>query len=116
MEQRPFRCGSEVCPSDPHPTYREPATWIPFFLTGLLLLSAGIFWTHTGKLLYEQLRNRNVITDQSSMTGARIIEPSLSTIFTPEVLHWREDIMRWSQEYNLDPNPVSYTHLTLPTN
>ena len=31
----------------------------------------------------------------------------LSGIFTPEVLFWRDDILRWSAEYSVDPNIVA---------
>jgi soluble lytic murein transglycosylase-like protein len=32
---------------------------------------------------------------------------SISPIFTAEVQYWADDITRWSQEYNLDPNLVA---------
>lgn len=107
MEQHYSRCEAETHPSASHLTLREPAAWIPFFLSGLLLLSAALFWTHTGKLLVEQLRTRSRTAGQNTLSEAATVEASLSAVFTPEVLYWSDDIMRWSQEYNLDPNLIA---------
>ncbi len=41
------------------------------------------------------------------------VEPALalpttvSALFTPEVRHWSDDIVRWSKDYQLDPNLVA---------
>lgn len=34
-------------------------------------------------------------------------EPELSGVFTPEVQHWKTDILRWAKDYQLDPNLVA---------
>lgn len=34
-------------------------------------------------------------------------EPTLSPVFTPSVQYWREDILRWSLQYDVDPNLVA---------
>jgi len=36
-----------------------------------------------------------------------IVQPTLSPIFTPSVLYWEDNILRWSSEWNLDPNLIA---------
>ncbi len=33
--------------------------------------------------------------------------PALAPVFTPEVRYWAGDILRWSQEFDLDPNLIA---------
>lgn len=34
-------------------------------------------------------------------------EEGISNIFTGEVVHWEQDILRWASEYGLDPNIIA---------
>ncbi len=36
-----------------------------------------------------------------------VVTPTLSPIFTPSVQYWKDDILEWAAEYNLDPNLVA---------
>lgn len=37
----------------------------------------------------------------------KLTESTISPFFSPQVLYWRDDILRWAQEYNLDPNLIA---------
>src|SRR5688572_11990822 len=47
---------------------------------------------------------------QPQQGQAPVVDPApaaagtLSTVFTPEVLHWQDKIVAWSAAFNLDPN------------
>lgn len=43
-------------------------------------------------------------TNQSTRTAG---ESALSRLFTPEVLYWEADILRWAADWELDPNLVA---------
>lgn len=45
--------------------------------------------------------NEEIIAASSSSAGA------ISPLFTPEVQYWSEDILRWANEHNVDPNAVA---------
>jgi hypothetical protein len=34
-------------------------------------------------------------------------EPSLSPVFMPSVQYWKDDLLRWGQEYGVDPNMIA---------
>jgi len=36
-----------------------------------------------------------------------LIQPGISSLFTPEVQYWSEEIVAWSEKYQLDPNLVA---------
>jgi hypothetical protein len=36
-----------------------------------------------------------------------VAEPSLSPVFMPSVQYWKEDLLRWGQEYSVDPNLIA---------
>ncbi|GAB4480613.1 MAG: hypothetical protein Kow00124_27530 [Anaerolineae bacterium] len=36
-----------------------------------------------------------------------VVTPALSSIFTPSVQYWKDDILEWAAEYDLDPNLVA---------
>lgn len=36
-----------------------------------------------------------------------LTESNLSPVFTAQVLYWEDDILRWADEYNLDPNLIA---------
>jgi hypothetical protein len=40
-------------------------------------------------------------------SGRDLPAPQLSPIFTPTVSHWERDILRWSEEYGVDPNLIA---------
>jgi soluble lytic murein transglycosylase-like protein len=43
----------------------------------------------------------------SAYVDERRIETTLAPLFTVEVAHWHDDIVRWAAEYGLDPNLVA---------
>ncbi len=45
----------------------------------------------------------------SSPAAQPITDPDapLASFFTPEVLHWRSEIMRWAQTYGVNPNVIA---------
>ncbi len=52
----------------------------------------------------------NIIDHYSNLGGyvdERRVEGSIAPLFTAEVDHWEDDIVRWSQLYGLDPNLVA---------
>lgn len=54
----------------------------------------------SGVIVYEAVSNDEA--NSSVLTAG-----GLSSMFTPEVHFWREDILRWSAEYAVDPNIVA---------
>jgi hypothetical protein len=40
-------------------------------------------------------------------SGRDLPAPHLSPIFMPSVKHWERDILRWSEEYGVDPNLIA---------
>lgn len=40
-------------------------------------------------------------------SGRDLPAPHLSPVFTPTVQHWERDILRWSEEYGVDPNLIA---------
>jgi len=83
------------------------AAWIPAVLVLLLAASAFSFWKHVGVPLLNRMSA--VSASASTPSEAKSLAPAveLSEIFTPEVLYWRSDILRWSDEYGLDPNLIA---------
>lgn len=50
----------------------------------------------------------NVESSQPQITPAEKADTTrLAPLFTREVLHWEEKIIKWSERYNLDPNLVA---------
>ncbi len=40
----------------------------------------------------------------STWLGLRPAEPTIAPLFTPQVQHWEDDILRWSVAYDVEPN------------
>lgn len=80
---------------------------VPFFL--LLALSA-IFLIATGETTqpWDLPVPRNELPDQNAKRGESPENlPGISPIFTPQVRYWEADILRWANEWDLDPNLVA---------
>ncbi|MBV6397130.1 MAG: hypothetical protein HFACDABA_02735 [Anaerolineales bacterium] len=45
-----------------------------------------------------------VRADAYTFSAAQTAHPGLSSIFTPTIHYWREEILTWSAEFDLDPN------------
>lgn len=84
------------------------AAWIPAILTLLLAFAALSFWRHVGVPLFDRFA---AISAPASTTPSEEVstdpQVELAEIFTPEVLYWRSDILRWAHEYGLDPNLIA---------
>jgi soluble lytic murein transglycosylase-like protein len=63
-------------------------------------------WTHFRP---DDLPQREeVVYEEEMATATPYLAPAaISAVFTPEVQYWAQDIIVWSQEYQLDPNLVA---------
>jgi soluble lytic murein transglycosylase-like protein len=72
----------------------------PFYLVLLIL---AIFLMANGKTTQPW----DLAADQSADSAAGQSQSGLSQLFTPEVLYWEENILRWAANWDLDPNLVA---------
>ncbi|MBN2555687.1 MAG: transglycosylase SLT domain-containing protein [Anaerolineales bacterium] len=79
---------------------------IPFLLAGVLLISFLRFWRLAGNPLLELVSTR-AHPPLEATQQINELSSDLSGIFTPEVLFWAEDIQRWGEIYDLDPNLIA---------
>jgi hypothetical protein len=86
------------------------------FLLGLLLwnvTSAALPGVQPVQLGDSRAAAADEQTDSKSGTGSGVEGPTLqvggtlSPVFTPEVRQWEPDIVRWAEEFGLDPNLVA---------
>jgi hypothetical protein len=107
--------------------YRSTSTpsmvgWIPF---GLALVLAVVTWQswhilYPGFARLQSLASSGIFQSgeaqadteyySSGQPAAQANEPidlRLSTVFAPQVLHWREQILAWADLHQLDPNLVA---------
>jgi soluble lytic murein transglycosylase-like protein len=68
----------------------------------LALLSLTVLLTATP--LRDQLLPGDQAVEEQTITNPNA---RLSSIFTPEVLHWRTQIQAWAQEYYVNPNVIA---------
>jgi len=91
-----------------------PGLWMPplvVIIIGMLigLFSSGVFVTES----VTAAPNSNiVINNDLNIESASISIPNeshdnLSGLFTPEVLYWRQNILKWSDNTGLDPNLIA---------
>lgn len=75
----------------------------------IIIAAAGLLVGVTGGLTLALLNGgieRVPLSGSSSVAaGAAPVAPTdLSPVFTPEVQYWKDYIMKWSREYNIEPN------------
>jgi soluble lytic murein transglycosylase-like protein len=63
--------------------------------------------SRTSLLQPSQSDSFSATSDQSDVVHQASGEGILSPIFTPEVLSWSSEIMRWAETFDLDPNLVA---------
>ena len=77
---------------------------------GLLILVALFFLSQPGELdrLRQEFETR-VVSRSSAATHGGVTkgDAQLSSLFTPEVLYWEEDVKKWAVDYNLNPNLIA---------
>ena len=64
----------------------------------------------TSSLLVFGLSKIEIVQAESpalSVEQEPILTPGISLLFTPEVQYWGEEILAWSETYQLDPNLVA---------
>lgn len=69
-------------------------------LLGVLVI--GLLLTATP--IPEQLLPGNQKTAPQAITDP---DAPLASIYTPEVLHWKEEILTWAQQYEVNPNVIA---------
>jgi len=72
-------------------------------LSLLVILVAGFAWLVFHTNLEKAMADFN-LPKVSVAQSAPSTSGSISPVFTPEVQHWGNDIVRWSAQYQLDPN------------
>jgi hypothetical protein len=95
---------------------------VPFTPLFILLIFSAIFLMATGETTSPwdlTPTNENtaltLYTTSNASSSQSIIEPEaevkpkgrLTPLFTPEVMHWEENILAWSKDWGLDPNLVA---------
>ena len=77
---------------------------------GLMFLGALFVLSQPGSLsrIIDEIESR-VVSRASTAThgGVSKGDAQLSSLFTPEVLYWEDDIKRWASDYNLNPNLIA---------
>lgn len=82
----------------------SPTLWRAFM--GIFILALLMLFTRPEVINYFK---DQVLGEGSSNSHGGVNDPQaeLSTVFTPEVLYWHDDIIRWSLDYDLNPNLVA---------
>ncbi len=93
---------------------------VPFTPLFILLILSTVFLMATGETTRPwELTPTNEsttlslyttsISNQSTPTQEKEVKPEkrLTPLFTPEVMHWEENILAWAKEWDLDPNLVA---------
>ncbi|PJF41413.1 MAG: hypothetical protein CUN55_11790 [Phototrophicales bacterium] len=85
----------------PYSIWRRRRLLLAFLM---LVLSIGCIFVGV-QLISSALPTRTVyiVTENQSIINADGIAP----FFSPEVQYWEEDILRWAEEYDLDPNLIA---------
>lgn len=78
---------------------------LPVFLC--LLAIALIMGFYVGTRVSSPTQRITVLNNAADQAPATSPTEGLSSIFTPEVLHWAPLIKAWGQAYNVDPNLVA---------
>lgn len=71
-------------------------------LKKLLLLLGIVFVLGTGYAAYSA--GQTATARVSTWLGLRPAESAIAPLFTPQVQHWEDDILRWSAEHDVEPN------------
>jgi hypothetical protein len=96
--------------------------WIPF---GLALVLAVVTWQSwhvlypgfarlqslaTTELLHtpEEQPYTEYFNEETSLSSTNAqVQPRLSSVFTPQVMHWQDQILAWSDRFDLDANLIA---------
>ena len=84
--------------------YSLPVSSIPIALLVLLIFVSAWSWTIIHPNLAATLQSSG-ISPESNITN--IESEILASNFSPQVLVWSADILKWAQDYQLDPNVVA---------
>ena len=76
-----------------------------FFLSTVLILTM-ITFRPADQALAGQQRPSNSTNDHDP-SASKPIPGSIAPLFTNEIHHWENDIIRWASEYDLDPNLIA---------
>lgn len=61
----------------------------------------------SGGLVYSLLPTRTVYVIVNNPAADAVAAGDVSPIFTPEIQYWHQDILRWAETYQLDPNLIA---------
>ena len=95
---------SPPTPSDTQAAYANPPGCLRRFLIPTLaaIISSALLVFGLSKIEIVQAESPAIIVEGASQTHSGI-----SPLFTPEVQYWGEEILEWSDLYQLDPNLVA---------
>ncbi len=85
-----------------------PYLWLPIALA-LISATLILLWllSHTGLLHSSSSGGFSAANDPSQIAHHASGDRTLSHVFTPEVLSWSAEIIRWAENFDLDPNLVA---------
>jgi soluble lytic murein transglycosylase-like protein len=71
----------------------------------MMMMAAGIVAGVTGAMIIVLARGNIPVNSSTNIPAEAPLAPTtIAAVFTPEVQYWSPYIMRWSQEYGVDPN------------
>ena len=86
------------------PTFSHPALALPLLLVPVLLASGLSSLARALPRPASQLAARD---DPLGPFSLAAIPPAFSPVFTPEVVRWSTEILRWSEQYELPPEVIA---------
>lgn len=86
----------------------RPAERQPRAVAGLLAaLAVVLVIAVVGRLSLDPVRRLVGWDDRTVSSSISDPDAPLSSIFSREVLHWRDDILRWARDYRVNPNVIA---------
>ena len=95
---------SPLSSSDTQAAYSTPPGCLRRFLIPILavLITSSLLVFGLSKIEIVQAESPSLSVDEKPT-----LNPGISPLFTPEVQYWEEEIIAWSEIYQLDPNLVA---------
>ena len=72
-----------------------------------VILMGGFLALLLSQLQVDQALTAPLGPEQFNSTTMRVEDNGIALFFTPEIQYWKEDILAWSKEFQLDPNLVA---------
>jgi len=101
MDSSPNSLNTQAVPSRPSGGLRR------FLLPPLSVILVSILMALLLSQIQVDLASTAPLPTERALSKALTPEKGIADIFTPEIKFWEEDILTWSEEYQLDPNLIA---------